>query len=212
MIGGLYWKKGTTAAAYCSLITGSTLAVTGIIIHQTHKNFWLNGMEMSFIVAMVSVMVYVAVSLLGRRKDFDLDKLLHRGKYVVAEDVVVGDIQTSTKSKWRIFWSKLGLTDEFSTGDKVVFFSIYAGMFFWVTLFIIILIYHFAVGTGPLFWIRYWRYYALLSIPLFTGFTVWILVGGIVDTRKMFRLLRTSKKNENDDGWVDKDGGSQTSE
>jgi solute:Na+ symporter, SSS family len=205
MIGGLYWKKGTTAAAYCSLITGSTLSVTGIVLQQTNNDFGLNGMQMSFIAAAMSVVIYLAVSLLGRRKDFNLDKLLHRGKYAVAEDVVVGEIQTSAKSKWQVFWSKLGLTDEFSTGDRIIFFSLYGGMFFWVAIFIFIIIFHFIVGTSPLFWIRYWRYYALLSIPLYMGFTLWILVGGIVDARKMFRLLRTSKKDEKDDGWVEKD-------
>ena len=47
----------------------------------------------------------------------------------------------------------------------------------------------------------------MLSIPLYLGFTLWILVGGIVDIGKMFRLLRTFKKNENDDGWVEKEDG-----
>jgi Na+/proline symporter len=37
ILGGLYWKKGTTAGAWAGMITGSTLAVGGLVIQQVWK-------------------------------------------------------------------------------------------------------------------------------------------------------------------------------
>ena len=38
IVGGLYWKRGTAAAAWATLITGSGLAVTGILVQK----FWVS--------------------------------------------------------------------------------------------------------------------------------------------------------------------------
>src|SRR5260370_42455107 len=43
LIGGLYWKRGTTTAAWSAMITGSTVAVGGIIIQQLVPVFPING-------------------------------------------------------------------------------------------------------------------------------------------------------------------------
>ena len=43
IVGGLYWKKGTTAAAWTALCLGSGTAVTGIVIRQFIPDFFING-------------------------------------------------------------------------------------------------------------------------------------------------------------------------
>jgi len=43
IIGGLYWRRGTAAAAWAAMITGSSIAVGGIIIHQLTEDFPVNG-------------------------------------------------------------------------------------------------------------------------------------------------------------------------
>ena len=202
VIGGLYWKKGTTAAAYSSLIAGSILAVAGITIKQVSPHFFLNGMQISFIAAFIACLIYVLVSLLNPKDNYDLDKLLHHGKYAVGDDNVAVGIEVGGKNRWEIFWSKLGLTNEFSKGDRVIFFSVYAFACFWLTIFIAGILYHIIFGTDASFWMRYWRYYVFLSVPLSIGFAVWLCVGGILDTRKMFKRLRTLDRDEHDDGFV----------
>ena len=79
LIGGLYWKRGTTAAAWSAMLTGSTIAVSGIVIHQLVDDFPINGQVFWGIAMAVSTIVYVSVSLLGPGGQFDLDQLLARG-------------------------------------------------------------------------------------------------------------------------------------
>ncbi|OHB57818.1 MAG: hypothetical protein A2Y12_17330 [Planctomycetes bacterium GWF2_42_9] len=205
MIGGLYWKKGTTAAAFSSLIIGSALAVGGIVVKLIYPNFFLNGMQVSFVAMFISCLVYVIVSLLKPKEEYDLDKLLNRGKFAISADAVLGDPVNDDKSKgkWAIFWSKLGLTDEFSKSDKFMFFTVLGGSFFWFSLFLIGTIYYFIFDTSSVFWMRYWRYYVLVSITLFVILSIWVYIGGLFDVRKMLHRLRTLKRDKNDDGWVD---------
>ena len=81
IIGGLYWKKGTTEGAWSALITGSGLAVGGILARLIWPEFPLNGMQVSFTACLSAVVVYVVVSLLTCKEDFNMDRLLHRGQY-----------------------------------------------------------------------------------------------------------------------------------
>lgn len=203
MIGGLYWKKGTTAAAFSSLITGSTLAVAGIVVKLFYPHFFLNGMQVSFIAMIIACLVYVIVSLLNPNEDYNLDKLLHRGEFAVADDVVLGDSANKAKNKWRTFWYTLGLSDEFSKGDRVMFFTVLGGSFFWFSIFLIGTIYHFIFDTSAIFWMRYWRYYMLFSVILFIVFSIWVYIGGFLDVKKMLHRLRTFKRDKHDDGWVE---------
>lgn len=43
IIGGLYWKRGTTLAAWCAMITGSVLATTGVVLIQIHASTPFNN-------------------------------------------------------------------------------------------------------------------------------------------------------------------------
>ncbi len=85
IIGGLYWKKGTTAAAWSALLTGSILSTSGIIVEQLMPDFPLNGVEVSFFSMLTSITVYVTVSLLTCGEDFNMDRMLHRGTYATGE-------------------------------------------------------------------------------------------------------------------------------
>lgn len=105
IIGGLYWKRGTAGGAWAAMTTGSVLAVSGILVRniiwpfflpgwkekwadvqwlvELPDQFPLNGMQMSFITAVIAVLAYVICSLLSRTPPANMEKLLHRGKYAV---------------------------------------------------------------------------------------------------------------------------------
>ena len=91
--------------------------------------FW--GLAMA-----LSSVVYVVVSLLtGRGKAFDMDKMLHRGEYLVKEEYTVVDA-VPVKG-----WKVLGMGREFTRWDKVIYVATYAWTASWVVVFV--------VGHGP---------------------------------------------------------------
>lgn len=114
VIGGLYWKRGTTAAAWCAMIIGSTIAVSGIVLHQIYDDFPINGQWFWGIAMAGSSLIYVFVSLLGKRHVVDLDRLLHRGKYAIEGEMKVID-EVPSKG-----WKMLGMGREFTRGDKFI--------------------------------------------------------------------------------------------
>jgi cytosine/uracil/thiamine/allantoin permease len=63
----LYWKKGTTVAAYVSVIFGAVLGVAGLIYpsiykNQFHREFPINSQWLYFIGMCSASVVYIVIS------------------------------------------------------------------------------------------------------------------------------------------------------
>jgi len=139
IIGGLYTRRGTTAGAWGAMITGIVVASTGIITNQIAAAApqaggvmaWLqltlyqnealrigieylgaiDGQVMAFITALCAVFVYIILSILSGGKKFNLDRMLHRGQYAIADDLAKGDASTTARWKW------LGINEAFTRWD-----------------------------------------------------------------------------------------------
>ena len=224
VLGGLYWKKGTTAAAWCGMITGSLLATSGIALQQSWKSLqpWLaglfqtgyiheyvanhsdkfpiNGQVFAFIATCTAVIVYVVVSLLTCRKDFNMDQMLHRGQYAKQ----IGREVSLPTAKRRIRWtSVIGFDAEFTLGDKVISGGLFAWSMFWFAVFAVGSIWY-LLRPWPLFvWGVYFRWTGIL-LPFAIGAVtvVWLTWGGVRDLRRLFVSLRALKRNDFDDGMV----------
>jgi SSS family solute:Na+ symporter len=220
--GGLYWKKGTTAGAWAAMISGSGLAVSGIILQQCWKTIqpWLlqllpdsqflidspnkfpvNGQVMYFWTMVTSILLYIIVSLLTCRKDFNMEKMLHRGQYAIADDQV-NTINTK-KNSWR---SLIGIDQNFTRGDKAISISVFSWTMFWWVVFVIVTVWNLISPWSLNWWSVYWKYYAII-IPLVIGMvtTVWFVWGGVLDLKHLFKNLKVYKPDDNDDGTVVKD-------
>ncbi len=95
-------------------------------------DFPLNGQEVWALAMGASICVFTVLSLTSGRR-FNLDKLLHRGKYEVP-----GEKEIVTKNVglgWRIF----AMGPEFTRGDK----ALYIGTYVWTGLNILV----FIIGT-----------------------------------------------------------------
>ena len=115
IIGGLYWKKGTTAGAYSALIFGAVLGVTGLIVpviykSHFHKAFPVNDQWLWFIGMITSAILYIVVSLITCKKDYDLNILLHRGKYALETESAPAPV--TMKSRWL---EVIGINKDFSS-------------------------------------------------------------------------------------------------
>lgn len=203
IIGGLYWPRGTTAAAWAALITGSSLAISALIIEQVwkslyDKSFPVNGQWMYFISIVSAVLVYIVVSVLGKKKQFNLDAMLHRGKYAIEEE----HRNVTQKSDGTVGLNALKMGKDATRSDKVIYILFLIYSLGWFTAFIIFTVYNLIWEVSTEAWASFWHFFVWLNVVLATITTVWYIVGGIVDLKYMFKVLRSAKRNELDDGMV----------
>lgn len=219
IIGGLYWRRGTTAAAWTALISGSLLASGGLaaqqlwpstlspaLLRQFPHSVWLashrgafpiNGQLVYFIAMLAASLLYSIVTLIGPKVVYNLDKLLHRGIYALPEDELAGSVK---RLSWR---EMIGLTAEFSRGER---------LFFWLTLWWSIgwwgfmgvgTAYQYIVGISDHAWsIFWWMKIWVLGLVLGVVFSIWYILGGIRDVHRLLVDLRRLPTEANDDGSV----------
>ena len=203
IIGGLYWKRGTTRAAWGAMLTGAVLALIGFYLQQSYDNFPINGQVMSFICWMAAIGVYFGLSMFEggvlKRPMFNMDRMLHRGAYALKDDNAEHLNQPFQLSKWR---QVIDMGKEFTFFDKVI----YLGTMVWATSWFI----GFVVGSllalaGKLSddnWATFWHVYVLIYTVLGVVTTVWFLLGGTRDIINMLRRLNSMERNAADDGSV----------
>ena len=206
IIGGLYWKKGTTAGAWAAFLTGSGLSVAGIVAQQVDANvygqvFFLNGTQIGFFTSLIAVVVYIAVSLLTCREEFDLERMLHRGKYARAQEPSDGPARVK---KHKAGWGRLiGFDDDFSTRDKWITGLLFGYTMFFIGIFLVVSAWNILAPWSTASWSAYYHITGF-GLPIFfavvTG--VWFTWGGLADMRDLFRRLRNQHGNPRDDGTV----------
>lgn len=199
IIGGLYWKRGTTAGAWTAMIVGSVMGVGGILVQQLWKDFPLNGQHIYFWTMCASIASYVGVSLLGPRHVHDMDKLLHRGE---------GEVKV--KGEGDPWWARFSLRKLTGVGrdapgfDKFVAYGTMVWSFGWVAVFIVGSV--LGVCTDWLddgFWEKFWwTKLILITGVLGTVCTIWITFGGLRDALRLIRDLKAEKIDELDNGSV----------
>jgi len=196
IIGGLYWKRGTTAGAWGAMITGITLSLAGVVLAQQVEGFPITGQEMTFIAIAASVVVYVGVSLLGPRSEADMDRLLHRGPYALADDTSVAYGEAST---WR---ERLGLSREFTRGDRFITYISVGWPVAWTLIFIGGTIYNFFVPVPAERWLRFWHGWTWVVVAASIAVVTWFTIGGARDMVYLFRNLRR-REDPLEDGRVE---------
>jgi Na+/proline symporter len=172
-----------------------------------HEKCPVNSIEISFVAMILALAAYVVVSLLTCREPYDLDRLLHRGKWAIGDDAAI------VNAKPRPFWRRLlesfvNITPEYTLGDKIIAWSV----------FVYSIIYKFFLAfVGVVIWnafspwkAEWWGTYFLVTtlfIPSLNGCvtTVWFMWGGIKDIRALLRDLAARERNELDNGMVSAD-------
>ena len=214
IIGGLYWKKGTTPAAWTAMIVGAFISVGGVLVKQVSVE-WLadltaftqlktslmyvrniNGQEYWGISMGASALSYIVVSLVTNTKPFNMDKLLNRGAYAPDDEKVT--VKTNTGLGWKIFL----ISDEFTKSDKLIYILNYFWTGAWTLVFIIGTIYNLNNDVSDYAWMSYWKYYIFIHIIVSMITMVWFSIGGFKDLKAMMLRLKTAERDHQDDGWV----------
>ena len=225
IIGGLYWKRGTAGGAWAAMITGSTMAVLGFVvdqgwpeianyIQQTWPGIWsaasetfpslnarkflFTAQEMFFFAMVASSVNYILVSLLGKRAMFNLDRMLHRGRYAIKKDKNSTD-EVVGKIGWK---NVIGFDKHFTRGDKLTYVVSYVAMFLFLGGFIAMALWNWLFGIEDTSWLIFWRGFIVVMGVLMVALILWLTIGGFYDLRELFVLLRAVKRDDRDDGTV----------
>ena len=218
IIGGLYWDRGTTAAAWTAMIVGAIIGVGGTLVKQVSGD-WLadpssfaaiksiilslqdiNGQEYWGIGMAASSLSYVSVSLAGNGTRVNMDRLLNRGKYSIKGEMKV--VNQEPDLGWKIF----GMGKEFTKTDKLIYIINYVWTGMWTLVFIIGTAYNLSNPVSNSSWMVYWKYYIYINIAVSAVIIVWFTVGGFSDLRDMIKSLQSENRDHGDDGWVDNTG------
>ena len=163
----------------------------------------VNAIEFNFFLSVLCVILYLGVSRLTCRKPFNLDRMLHRGKYGLGE-------KREIKQKWTlrtVFSNLIGITPEYTRGDKAIAWGVflYSFVYGFVLAFAGVVVWN-VIHPWPVKW---WCWYFVIQffvipciLACFT--TVWFGVGGFFGLRQLFRDLAARKDtNDLDDGRVE---------
>ena len=149
----------------------------------------------------ISIVSYILASFIHRSicrvPKFDLDKMLHRGKYAIKGE------HGTTENKPATGFKTMLPSPEYSKGDKTIYWLKIAWTILLSGTFIIGTIWNlffnpWSDGT----WISFWKYETIFMGICGAITTVWFLIGGIKDMKYMFSKLKTIKRNDMDSGFV----------
>ena len=228
IIGGLYWKKGTSAGAWSAMISGSVLSGGGILAYKVWGDqvfstwinwvlsplgipslpaFSLNGVHISFIATLVAIALYIGVSLVTCRRDYPINKMLHRDELphdAAGRPIVV-------KKPWTL-GRIIGFDENFTRGDKWITGSLFVWSVGWFAVMLLGTAWNLIGQGGWISWIKPWSNGVWLGfwhvtniglpvlVTIVTG--IWFTWGGIHDIRSLFKSLKTYKIDDTDNGTV----------
>lgn len=162
----------------------------------------VNTIEWNFFATIISLVLYIVVSWLTYRKPYNLERMLHRGKYAIAGEEKPAPMVWS----WKTVWGKLiGITEEYKTGDKIIAWGVfvYTYIYKFFICFVIVTLIHL---VHPLS-IKAWSVYFLITTLVIPGIMAvitafWFGYGGTTDLIKFFRDLKGRVANPLDNGMV----------
>ena len=164
----------------------------------------VNTLEFMFFLMLFTFGLYIVVSKLTCKEPFNLERMLHRGKYDTSHE------HGQLKSRWtlRTLFPKLvGITPEYTRGDKWIAYGVFAHSFgfSFCCCFLGTVVWN-AFHRWPLGW---WsRYFIAVNfvVPCVVAAisTVWFGVGGFLGLVQLFRDLNARREtNDLDDGRVE---------
>ena len=214
-LAGILVQRNWADAVYPWLVRHELTDVTGSVLETLSRPFnpivvWkmdavkcpINSYEWYFITMMVSLGLYFLFSWMSRQPLFNLERMLHRGKYSLDGERVI-----TSPWNWKTIYSKLiGITPEYSFWDKVIAwcYFFYSIVYRFFGTFIVVVIWN-LFDPWPLAWWGYYFLIVFLVIPgIMAAFTaVWFGICGAIDLRAMFRDLGNRISNPLDDGRVE---------
>ena len=165
--------------------------------------FPINSTEIAFIATVTSVLMYILVSLITFKEPFNLDRMLHRGKYNFDGD----EKKIHVKWSWKTIFSKIiGITPDYTKGDRAIAWSLflYTFVYKFFIAFVLVAVSNLFFEWTPKMWGQYFYItHLIVPLPIAIVTTVWFFVGGVIDLRRLFIDLAKRKEDYLDNGMVE---------
>ena len=201
ILGGLYWKRGTTRAALWTFGLGTLLGIAFVICTQgwhtwTGHPFPINGQWSYLLNIVISVVLYVTISLCDREPAHNMDKLLHRGAYAIAGE------HPAERKRMPLWQRLLGITREFNREDRITAYLIVGYFLVSLAVFSFGMVYASIAHPGDDAWAKFWHVFLAVQLLLLFCGTICLGAGGIRDMWRLFHTLNSSARDFTDDGTV----------
>jgi len=222
--GALYWRRATTQGALVSLVFAGFMGIAlnviqplwpdicpwlvrwfgpGPIANYLSANtakFPLNGIELSVLIALVSTLAFVSISLLTCREPFNLEAMLHRGKYRLTSETDLEIPQPHRNWLERM----LDFDENFTRKDRVLVYVTLAWTLFWQVVTVFIIFKTLLLGRFSANWFVDYLLYVSVPVSLLVGVvtTIWFVFGVTKDIRTLLLSLKSVHSNDADDGTV----------
>lgn len=198
----------TTCAITAAIMAGIVLSWrTGLaseLLPNLYKSFVAQDVIVKrTLISMAVAVIYTLVCLLTCQKntehDFNLDWMLHRGAY---SDKTSEEIANAAKVS--LSQRLVGITSEFSTGDKVLAMLLIVWQLGWTICFFVVNAMNLITpGKFPVtWWAEFWHIYLLSLFFMGIPITIWFTIGGVFDIKALFKSLASNERNAADDGRV----------
>ena len=188
ILGGLYWKRGTTPGAWAAMIWGLAGSVASIVALQIYSKAdwwpnWVNGMSMAVLISLSAIVVYTVVSLLTSDEKVNLNELLHR---------VEKKEKPTMAERWRTVFSRKNTFELIVGGTAGVLLLVVVGTLVYSR-------FHEIPLAG---WLGFWKGYAFFFYMVSVPITIWFLVGSVRDIVVLIKRLNSEVVDAEDDGQV----------
>jgi len=209
-------EDSMTKSLYAFLVGGGLL-LTAVVFHKalgpimgswlTEERFYdkfpLRAHWLAMIAYIAASAAYTVVSLITMKEPFNLEKMLHRGEYKIQDEE-----ETQRFAKPNRGLRALGITDEFTRGDRLIFFFKIGWVMMWFFVFLIgtlgalVAQKFYDTNIPDSWWAMWWRIQVTITVCVGVITVIWFLWGGFKDMAEMFRRLRTVSRDLQDDGTV----------
>jgi Na+/proline symporter len=173
-----------------------------VVWEMNSVKFPINSYEIFFLISLLTLSLYIVVSYFTMKEPFNLDRMLHRGKYNID-----GEVKEDFKFGFHhIFRKILGITQDYTTGDKVIAYAFFFQSFVWGFLcsFVGVVIWNTISPWPPEWWGTYFLVvFLIVPLCLVTISIFWFGIGGVINLIQMFRALKERVVNPLDDGRVE---------
>lgn len=170
------------------------------------RKFPITSQEIYAATIFLCIAGYLTASRLSCKKPFNLEKMLHRGIYAVADDSSTVTKSSRPESIFKRIINKLvGINNEYSKGDKILAWSVLCWSMTSFIAFIIQLICNTVFGRwNERTWYLWFERYTLPLYLLYGAVTtVWFTWGSIRDLFRLFKTLANRKIDDSDNGSVE---------